>query len=1059
MVTDKVQKQDVLTYPEERQHITPGTVNPFPGLRPFTVDECHLYFGREGQVDEILLKLAQNRFVCVMGYSGSGKSSLMYCGLVPALFGGFVTHSSSDWHIIVTRPGTAPVQNLAESIVQYLISHKRILPEDRAIHKAIILSVLRSSPNGLVEVSRYLQSHQLENIFFMVDQFEELFRLSEEYTGDEAANQSQEYVNLLLTAVQQRDTPIYSAITMRSDFIANCSVFPHLTDEINKSNYLVPQMSREQRKMVIEGPVAVGGGKISQRLVNRLLSDMGKNQDHLPILQHALMRTWDYWLENREPGEPMDIRHYNAVGKVSQALSQHANELYESLSIREKEIAEVMFKSITEKTEDNKGMRRPVRLGLLAELADASEDDVIRVVEHFRKPGRSFLMPAHYVPLTSESIIELSHESLMRIWTKLSEWVDEEFESATMYKRLSEAAAMYQIGKTGLWRPPDLQLALNWQKKQRPTREWAHRYDDAFERAIVFLDTSRITYEAELKNQEMLQKRVLRRARVTAIVLGIAALIAIMFFVYAQIQTIEAERNSEEAKLREKEATIAKAEAEKQTELAKTEREAAVEAKDKSDKLAEQLQEAYNNIQRQVIITKEALLKAQEEERKAIEAKGYEIVARQEADKSAQWANESREKTASLFMLQLAQSLALRSIQEDDDKDLAGLQAMQAFHFHNRHGGKKYDPNIYAGLYHALQQISGKTYNAIKVQGPARNRINSIALSRKSDQFYAAAADGRIFAGNFATLKGTPTQYENPYPNRIVALSNDENYLVNGTDSSDVQVFDLRSSKTKPLAVKTLQGATNAIQFLPDDSGFIVSKSDKTIALVDHRTGKVTASAALPFQLKALSVSPDGKQAVGGTWGGELVLIDLPAMKYRIALKDTAAQILSVRFSPDGKKIAFGTYELKTKRGLVKMFDMATQRKDSRQFTGHRAGVYDVEFSPDGKLLASAGSDKRLQMWFLEKPDDLPIVMDNNNGFIWDIAFTKGSDYLIAACHESEIRIWPTDAKILASQICPQLTRNMTQDEWAKYVGNNYEVEVETDYETTCPNLLIKAYE
>src|SRR5687767_15950187 len=142
-------------------------------------------------------------------------------------------------------------------------------------------------------------------------------------------------------------------------------------------------------------------------------------------------------------------------------------------------------------------------------------------------------MPGANVPLNADSMIELSHESLMRIWKRLNTWMEEEFEAAKMYKRLSDAAAMYQIGKTGLWRPPDLQLALNWQKKQKPTREWAQRYDDAFERAIVFLDTSRITYEAELKNQEMLQKRMLRRARATAVILGIAALIAILFFVYA----------------------------------------------------------------------------------------------------------------------------------------------------------------------------------------------------------------------------------------------------------------------------------------------------------------------------------------------------------------------------------------------------------------------------------------------------------------------------------------------------------------------------------------------
>src|SRR5690606_38872852 len=121
------------------------------------------------------------------------------------------------------------------------------------------------------------------NIFFLIDQFEELLRFRNSGEID-AHDEAQLYVNLILNAISNRDVPVYIALTMRSDFIGSCSVFPHLTDLINRSNYLVPQMTREQKKMVIEGPVAVAGGRISQRLVKRLLSDVGNNQDQLPVL-------------------------------------------------------------------------------------------------------------------------------------------------------------------------------------------------------------------------------------------------------------------------------------------------------------------------------------------------------------------------------------------------------------------------------------------------------------------------------------------------------------------------------------------------------------------------------------------------------------------------------------------------------------------------------------------------------------------------------------------------------------------------------------------------------
>src|SRR5437879_5448094 len=132
-------------------------INPFPGLRPFTMEECYLFFGREGQVDEILLKLSAHRSVAVMGYSGSGKSSLMYCGLLPVLYGGFVTETGPFWSILTTRPGDSPLNNLTESILNFLVQAKRIEEEDRHIHRAIVSSVLRSGPNGLVELARFIQ--------------------------------------------------------------------------------------------------------------------------------------------------------------------------------------------------------------------------------------------------------------------------------------------------------------------------------------------------------------------------------------------------------------------------------------------------------------------------------------------------------------------------------------------------------------------------------------------------------------------------------------------------------------------------------------------------------------------------------------------------------------------------------------------------------------------------------------------------------------------------------------------------------------------------------------
>lgn len=1023
--------------------------NPFPGLRPFSTEECHLFFGREGQIDEILLKLTKNRFVAVMGYSGSGKSSLMNCGLLPILYGGFKTQASSHWNTVISRPGSSPINNLAESIVAQLVSENKIDENDRATHRAIIGSLLQSSPQGLIEVCRYLQDLKSENVFFLIDQFEELIRYKDNLDTEEAQNEAQQYVNLVLTAVSQNLVPVYVALAMRSDFIGSCSVFAGLTQWINQSNYLVPQMTRDQKKMIIEGPIAVAGGTISPRLVKRLLSDVGTNQDQLPILQHALMRTWDYWLENRDAGEPLDLRHYQAIGKMSEALSLHANEAYDELSTREKEIAEILFKLITEKNQDNKGMRRPGKLGLIAQLSEAEEEDVISVVEHFRRPGRSLLMPAANIPLNSDSKIELSHESIMRIWKRLSVWVDEEFESAQMYKRLSEAAAMYQIGKTGLWRPPDLQLALNWQKKQRPTREWAQRYDEAFERAVVFLDTSRITYEAELKNQEMLQRRVLRRTRATAVILGVAFVVAILFFLLSYIQKIKADEQTriaeterQKAQLQREEALRQKGEADRQKGLAER---AAHELENSFVKIENALTEAQRERDR----AEAALKKAKEEEQKAIAASRNEKEARLLAEDRTRYATEQYSRANQLYMLAIAQTLAAKSVQEDDDNDLKGLLAMQGYHFHRRFNGKKYDPYIYDGLYGALRKINGSGYNLIKVPGPPHVHIRSLALSSKTHLFYSAGADGRVMKGNYDKMSSEATGFSTRYPMKALALSKDENYLVTGSDSLFIQLYNLNN--TDPVKIiRGLRAGTNDIEFLPDGSGFLVATADKKVMTGDHNSTSLRTLVALPCELKTFNVSPNGKFLAGASWTGQLVLINLQNLQTAILVNDPLLRILSVKFSPDGNAIAYGIDDIENKRGLVKIYDLTT--KETSQLTGHKAGVTDIEFSPDGKLLASAGSDKRLLMWVLDSPEALPIMMEDNHGFIWDIAFTKSSSFLIAACSESEIKIWPTDPALLANQICPKLKRNMTQGEWKKYMGEGEDI----SYENTCISLLIK---
>jgi hypothetical protein len=252
-------------------------------------------------------------------------------------------------------------------------------------------------------------------------------------------------------------------------------------------------MTRDQQRAAIEEPVRVAGGTISRRLVNRLLNDAGDDPDQLPILQHALMRAWDHWKAIPRDGRPIDLEDYNEIGGMAEALSKHADEAYDDLDDKGQEIAKRMFRCLTEKGADNREVRRAMRVGAIADIVGAPISEVIPVIEEFRKPGRSFLMPPAGVPLDNDTLIDISHESLIRRWKRLADWVEEEAEQAKSYRRLAETAVLYEQGKANLWGDIDLASYRGWSE---PLKAWADRYHPGFDAAKSFLAESRAAREA-----------------------------------------------------------------------------------------------------------------------------------------------------------------------------------------------------------------------------------------------------------------------------------------------------------------------------------------------------------------------------------------------------------------------------------------------------------------------------------------------------------------------------------------------------------------------------------
>jgi RecA/RadA recombinase len=547
--------------------------NPFPGLRPFETDEYRLFFGREGQSDALLERLERSRFLAVVGTSGSGKSSLVRAGLLPALRGGMMAGAGAGWRVAVARPGHDPLGNLARSLAEEGVLAAAGAGLGRDEREAIVEAMLRGGSLGLVDAaaSARLEGHKM---LVVVDQFEELFRFRAARAAA-ADDEASAFVKLLLEAARQREVPVYVVLTMRSDFVGDCAQFQGLPEAINDGQYLIPRMTRDERRFAIVGPTRVARARMTEPLVNRLLNDVGDNPDQLPILQHALMRTWDEWRAKRPDheaahaaGTKIDLCCYEAIGGMSDALSRHADEAYTELpDERSRRLAETLFKALTERGPDNREIRRPTRLREICEIAGASEAEVAAVVEVFRREGRTFLMPPEGVGLEPDTIIDISHESLIRNWGRLREWVKDEADAARIYRRLTDAAAAYRAGESGLLDDVTLGWVNRWQERYNPNRAWGARYHPEYDAAMAFLEESREARgrereEREAQRRELLeherrereqaeshaaaQARAARRFRYVAVVLGVVFLGALAALVAAVI----AERRAEAAQER-----------------------------------------------------------------------------------------------------------------------------------------------------------------------------------------------------------------------------------------------------------------------------------------------------------------------------------------------------------------------------------------------------------------------------------------------------------------------------------------------------------------------------
>lgn len=361
--------------------------NPYLGLSAFEAEQEKYFCGREEAVRILITHLTNSRFLSILGYSGSGKSSLIKAGLLPELSRDRIP-GSSQWSVESFTPGKQP----RDKLVDILARHRE----------------------------------QNQPFVIFIDQFEEVFTLCE----DEAERQG--FIRLIAEEMNDTERKSRMIIALRGDFLSRCANYPDVLNLINHiptTTYIVKSLGIEELPEAIEKPAELHGVKFERGLVLQIAQDVADQPGALPLLQYALKELWRVCIEKPESPEPLLTKKgYEEIGGVQGALENRANVIYKSLSDGERILVRKLFMELVQLGEGKEVTRRRVDWKRLREIAD-SPKQLDRVIEQLAGAQQRLI-------IVDEHTVEVAHEALLCQWNLLSNWIEEDLENIRISRRL-----------------------------------------------------------------------------------------------------------------------------------------------------------------------------------------------------------------------------------------------------------------------------------------------------------------------------------------------------------------------------------------------------------------------------------------------------------------------------------------------------------------------------------------------------------------------------------------------------------------------------------------------